>query len=199
MSTKEHGSRSFRAPMAWKFFLLMALIVPSMLAVSWVGGRGMQQMKVRLDALYEDNLTSIQVVSRLSLALEEAEEMSLRLIGDVDPTALDSVRSELREEVFPAVEQRLDALRSISESSEERALVDHLHASWEEFRAFTDSPEFLAASSGRVADDRFIESKAETLSRSFHQRSTGSRCWKARRPGRLGENPSARTRGASRC
>jgi diguanylate cyclase (GGDEF)-like protein len=167
MITRERGSRSFRAPMAWKFFLLMALIVPSTLAVSWVGGRGMHQMKVRLDALYEDNLTSLQVVSRLSLVLEEAEEMSLRLIGDVDPAALDSTRSELREEVFPAVEQRLDALRSISESSEERALVDHLQASWEAFRAFTDSPEFLAASSGRVAQDRFIASKVETLTRSF--------------------------------
>src|SRR4026209_1063253 len=164
MSTKEHGTRSLRAPMAWKFFLLVALIVPSTLAVSWVGGRGMQQMKVRLDVLYEDNLTSIQAVSRLSLALEEAKEMSLRLIGDVDPVSIDRVRTELREEVFPAVEQQIGSLRSISESSEERALVDHLHASWEEFRAFTDSPEFLAASDGRAADDRFIESKTETLS-----------------------------------
>ena len=83
MSTKEHRPRSFRASMAWKFFLLMALIVPSMLAVSWVGDQGMEQMKVRLDALYDDNLTSILVVSRLSLALEEAEEMSLRLIGSL--------------------------------------------------------------------------------------------------------------------
>ena len=96
MSTKEQGTRSFRAPMAWKFFLLMALIVPSTLAVSWVGGRGMQQMKARLDVLYEDNLTSIQAISRLSLTLEEAEEMSLRLIGDVDPVSLESVRTELR-------------------------------------------------------------------------------------------------------
>jgi diguanylate cyclase (GGDEF)-like protein len=167
MSTREQGSRSFRVPMAWKFFLLMALIVPSMLAVSWVGGRGMQQMKARLDSLYEDNLTSLQAVSRLSLALEEAEEMSLRLIADVDAESLDSIRSELREEVFPNVHEQLDALRSISESSEERALVDHLHASWEEFRVFTDSPEFLAASSGHHAQDRFISSKAETLTRSF--------------------------------
>jgi hypothetical protein len=83
------------------------------------------------------------------------------------PIALDRIRSELREEVFPAVEQGVAAIRSISESSEERALVDHLQASWEAFRAFTDSPEFLVASSGRVAHDRFIESKVETLTRSF--------------------------------
>jgi hypothetical protein len=167
MRTREQGPRSFRAPMAWKFFLLMALIVPSMLAVSWVGGRGMGDVKARLDSLYEDNLTSGQAVARLSLVLERAEQMSLRLIDEVDPIALDSVRSELREEVFPAVEQQLDAVRSTSESSEELALIDHLRASWGEFRAFTDSPEFLAASSGRVAQDRFIASKAETLTRSF--------------------------------
>jgi diguanylate cyclase (GGDEF)-like protein len=167
MSMKVDRDRSFRAPLAWKFFLLLALIIPSMLAVSWVGGRGMETMKARLDALYEDNLASLQAVSRLSLTLEEADEMSLRLVGEVDPAALESVRSELREEVFPTVEQGLDAVRSISEAPEERALVDHLSASWEAFRVFTDSPEFLAASSGRYAQDRFISSKTETLARSF--------------------------------
>jgi hypothetical protein len=41
-------------PIAWKFFMLLALIVPSLLAVSWLGGRGMVEMKARLDDVYED-------------------------------------------------------------------------------------------------------------------------------------------------
>ena len=40
-------------------------------------------MKERLDAVYDD-LTSTQAIGSLSVALEEAEEMSLRLVNEVD-------------------------------------------------------------------------------------------------------------------
>jgi hypothetical protein len=73
-------------PIAWKFFLLLVAIVPSVLAVSWVGGRGMASMKVRLDAIYEDNLATTQVIGHLATALEEAEEKTLA--GWVPPTPL---------------------------------------------------------------------------------------------------------------
>ncbi len=167
MSMKAESDRSFRAPLAWKFFLLMALIIPSMLAVSWVGGRGMDSMKARLDSLYEDNLRSIQLVARLSLRLEEAEEMSLRLIDEVDPVALERVRAELREEVFPAVDQQLVSLRSISESVEERAIVRELFLAWQEFRAFADSQGFRAATSGRMKGDTTVSSTVGRLAAAY--------------------------------
>ena len=167
MSMKEDGSRSFRAPMAWKFFLLLALILPSMLAVSWVGSRGMASMKARLDSLYGDNIRSIQIVARLSLRLEEAEEMSLRLIDEVDPAALERVRAELREEVFPAVEQQLVSLRSISESVEERAVIGELYLTWREFRAFTDSSAFIEATSGRTKGDATTSSAVSRLAGAY--------------------------------
>jgi hypothetical protein len=62
--------------------MLLALVVPSLIAVSWVGGRGMAEMKARLDAVYEDNLTSTRAIGSLSVALQQAEQLSLRLIAD---------------------------------------------------------------------------------------------------------------------
>jgi nitrate reductase NapE component len=48
METTRQLPRAPRVPIAWKFFLLLALVVPSLLAVSWVGGTGMVEMKARL-------------------------------------------------------------------------------------------------------------------------------------------------------
>jgi hypothetical protein len=84
METTSRPPSSIRVPIAWKFFVLLALIVPSLLVVSWVGGRGMVEMKERVDADYEDNLTSTQAIGSLSVALEDAEEISLCLVGEVD-------------------------------------------------------------------------------------------------------------------
>jgi len=53
--------------------MLLVLIVPSLLAVSWLGGRGMVEMKARLDEVYEDNLTSTRAIGSLSVALQQAE------------------------------------------------------------------------------------------------------------------------------
>jgi nitrate reductase NapE component len=75
---KTRTPTSIRVPIAWKFFAVLALVIPSLLAVSWVGGRGMVEMK-ELDAVYEDNLASARAIGSLSVALEEAEQLSLRL------------------------------------------------------------------------------------------------------------------------
>jgi hypothetical protein len=84
MDTRPRTATSIRVPIAWKFFALLAQVMPSLLAVSWVGGRGMVEKKERLDAVYDDNLASTHAIGSLSVALEEAEEMSLRLVEQVD-------------------------------------------------------------------------------------------------------------------
>jgi hypothetical protein len=70
MDTRPRTPTSIRVPIAWKFFALLALVIPSLLPVSWVGGRGMVGMKERLDTVYDDNLRSTQAIGSLSVALE---------------------------------------------------------------------------------------------------------------------------------
>jgi HAMP domain-containing protein len=156
-------------PIAWKFFALLALVVPSLLAVSWVGGRGMVGMKERLDAVYDDNLASTQAIGSLSVALEEAEEMSLRLVNEVDHATIVELDSELREGVFTEVAARLNDVRAVSgpDSTQDGIVARSLEASWGEFVAFADSRAFLAATKGPSDDDRTVSSTVERLSTSL--------------------------------
>jgi len=156
-------------PIAWKFFALLALIIPSLLAVSWVGGRGMVGMKERLDTVYDDNLMSTQAIGSLSVALEEAEEMSLRLVDEVDRASIVGLDSELRQEVFPEVALRLNEVRVLSgpDSSEDGVVARSLEAGWGEFVAFANSRAFLAATRGPSDDDRTVSSTLERLSTSL--------------------------------
>jgi diguanylate cyclase (GGDEF)-like protein len=169
MDTSPRTPTSIRVPIAWKFFALLALIIPSLLAVSWVGGRGMVGMKERLDAVYDDNLMSTQAIGSLSVALEEAEEMSLRLVNEVDRATIVGLDSELRLEVFPEVARRLNDVRVLSgpDSSEDGVVARSLEAGWGEFVAFANSRAFLAATRGPSDDDRTVSSTVERLSTSL--------------------------------
>lgn len=51
-------------------------------------------MKERLDTVYDDNLASTHAIGSLSVALEEAEEMSLRLVNEVDRVTIVGLDSE---------------------------------------------------------------------------------------------------------
>jgi len=156
-------------PIAWKFFLLLALVVPSLLAVSWVGGTGMVEMKARLDDVYEDNLTSTRAIGSLSVALQQAEELSLGLIGDVDPASIARLRSELREDLFPEIARRLDDVRLVSgpSSSRDGLVARSLETAWREFAAFADSRGFLAATGGPSDEDATASSTVQRLSTSL--------------------------------
>jgi diguanylate cyclase (GGDEF)-like protein len=161
MGTPGRQRHSFRVPIAWKFFLLLAVIVPSVLAVSWVGARGMGSVKAQLDSVYKDDLATAVVVGRITTEMEKAKEVSLRLITAVDPGLIASLRSELRETVFPEVERRLVELPA--DTPEEHALHGDLQSAWRKFLAYTDSPEFLAASGGLAATDRAVTAELEAL------------------------------------
>ena len=169
MDTRPRTPTSIRVPIAWKFFALLALVIPSLLAVSWVGGRGMVEMKERLDAVYDDNLSSTHAIGSLSVALEEAEQMSLRLVSELDRATIVGLDSELRLEVFPEVARRLNDVRVLSgpDSSEDGVVARSLEAGWGEFVAFANSRPFLDATRGPSDDDRTVSSTVERLSTSL--------------------------------
>ena len=169
MDTRPRTPTSIRVPIAWKFFALLALFIPSLLAVSWVGDRGMVEMKERLDDVYEDNLASTRAIGSLSVALEEAEELSLRLVGEPDRATLVGLDARLREDVFPEVADRLNDVRVLSgpESSPEGEVARSLQAGWGEFVTLANSRAFIAAAEGSSGDDRAVSSTLARLSTSL--------------------------------
>lgn len=126
-------------------------------------------MKERLDAVYDDNLASTQAIGSLSVALEDAEEMSLRLVNEVDHATIVELDSELREGVFIEVAARLSDVRAVSgpDSTQDGIVARSLEAGWGEFVAFADSRAFLAATRGPSDDDRTVSSSVERLSTSL--------------------------------
>jgi len=80
MEANHQSASRIRVPIAWKFFLLIGVVVPSVLAVSVVGVRALGSMKQRLDTVYEDALNRARTIGQLSTAVEEAEEMSRLLV-----------------------------------------------------------------------------------------------------------------------
>ena len=96
MEANRQSASRIRVPIAWKFFLLIGVVVPSVLAVSAVGVRALGSMKQRLDTVYEDALNSARTIGQLSTAVEEAEEMSRLLVAETQASPIRRTTSELR-------------------------------------------------------------------------------------------------------
>jgi diguanylate cyclase (GGDEF)-like protein len=169
METRPRTPTSIRVPIAWKFFALLALVILSLLAVFWVGDRGMLDMKERLGAIYEDNLTSTRAIGSLSVALEEAEQRSLRLVAEPNRTTLAGLDATLREVVLPEVAARLNEVVVVSgpESSPDGVVARSLQASWSQFVTLANSRAFLEATKGPSDDDRTVSSSVAQLGTSL--------------------------------
>jgi diguanylate cyclase (GGDEF)-like protein len=170
IDTRDSRRKGFRVPIAWKFFLLLVVVVPSLIAVSFVGARGMHTMKGRFDSVYQDSVASIELVAHLSVAVEDAEQLSLRLIDETDLGDIADIRSDLHDQVFPDVDRGLAGLRSVGTSASipfNTHLDRQAEAAWREFVAFTNTPEFIAASSGRAEGDGAASSTVERLGRAL--------------------------------
>jgi hypothetical protein len=112
MEALRHGASKVRVPIAWKFFLLLGVVVPSVLAL--VGVRALASTKEPLDTVYDDALTSARTVGRLSTTIEEAEEMSRLLVAQTQPSAIQATTADLRNEVIPNVQREIDQMHALA-------------------------------------------------------------------------------------
>lgn len=160
-----HGSRGassrvyaprrhlFRFPIGWKFLVLLATVVPSMLAISVVAAESLSNLKQELDRVYEDNLVSTRVVGEVAEGMREAEVVVQRLVTERHADVRDRLRTDLRDRVVPRVEGLLLDLRSLSEDdAEDLELEAELERTWRAFVAYATSLEFLTIESPRDRD-----------------------------------------------
>jgi len=112
MEASRHGASKVRVPIAWKFFLLLGVVVPSVLAL--VGVRALASTKEPLDTVYDDALTSARTVGRLSTTIEEAEEKSRLLVAQTQPSAIQATTADLRNEVIPNVQREIDQMHALA-------------------------------------------------------------------------------------
>ena len=79
-----------------KFFLVLVVLVPSLLAVAWVGASAHGRMKAEADRLYADNLLSVQQTAELNARLGEAGWTALQMIPVTVPSVGRSAGRALR-------------------------------------------------------------------------------------------------------
>src|SRR6476659_8860089 len=169
MEANHQSASRIRVPIAWKFFLLIGVVVPSVLAVSVVGVRAPGSMKQRLDTVYEDALNSARTVGQLSTAVEEAEEMSRLLVAQTQASPIHRTTSELRNEVMPRVQREIDQMHALAASDPsggDLLLTERLQNEWQRFLTYTQSQTFLTAASGPSRTDTSVGDRLESLSQS---------------------------------
>jgi hypothetical protein len=187
-----------RFPIGWKFLVVLATVVPSMLAISGVAAESLSNVKQELDRVYEDNLASTRLVGEVAEGMREAEVVVQRLVTERHADVRYGLLVDLRDRVVPRVEALLFDLRSLSEDdAEDLGLEAELERTWRAFIAYATSPEFLTLESPLDRDlasehiGRLGESVTRRPSPSISPRS-GRRETRKRRP-------SAPTRGPSSC
>jgi diguanylate cyclase (GGDEF)-like protein len=170
MEANRRGTSRVRVPIAWKFFLLLGVVVPSVLAVSWVGVRSLTSMKARLDTVYSDALSSARTVGQLTTSIEEAEEVSRLLVAETHPSEIEDISAELRGEVMPGVQRDIDTMHELAtggSDTSDLAITDQLQTEWQRFLAFAGSREFLVAARGPSPSDpavsAHLENRAQAL------------------------------------
>jgi diguanylate cyclase (GGDEF)-like protein len=169
MEANRQSASRIRVPIAWKFFLLIGVVVPSVLAVSVVGVRALGSMKQRLDTVYEDALNSARTIGQLSTAVEEAEEMSRLLVAQTQASPIRRTTSELRNDVMPQVQREIDQIHVLAASHPsggDLLLTERLQNDWQRFLTYTQSKVFLTAASGPSSTDPAVGDRLESLSQS---------------------------------
>jgi diguanylate cyclase (GGDEF)-like protein len=161
---REEGSRTMarsKLTIAPKFFLVLAVVGPLMLALAFVGLHGLNGMRAESDAIFQDNVRTTEKTLALARHVLEARGLALELIAVTSPARRRTVSEELDQRVIPAVEADLAALHLLhaGDPVAERRTVAQLPAAWRRFLALRHSHllELQAVRSKTAARDRLAD------------------------------------------
>jgi len=151
-----------RLTISRKFFVVLAVLTPLIVAVALAGVVGLGSMKSAFDGVFAGNIHVSRVSTTLGANLSSAEEVALQLAGATDPRERHSLNVMLDQSVGPAVDAGLAQLQALHshDPQAERARVKQLIQGWSQFVALRDSG--VLASSGVVAGGRRASNRLES-------------------------------------
>ena len=125
---------------AFRFALVIGVLVPTLGAVGWVGLHGMQSGRNAVDSLYADHLTTIGDAATLSTALQDADLDSIELLSPISSTTRLQILSNLVTVVLPEVNSSIALVDTESANDPlEQPRTVALEADWSKFQAFVAS------------------------------------------------------------
>jgi diguanylate cyclase (GGDEF)-like protein len=130
-----------RLTISYKFFAVLAVLAPLMLAVAVAGVAGLGSMRSEFDGVFADNIHTSQVSTSLGADFARADEIALRLAAVTDPGERRMLFGILDQNVVPAVDAGLSVLRALhaKDPVSERARIERLDLGWSQFVALRDT------------------------------------------------------------
>ncbi len=124
----------FRLSIAAKFFLMLAVVAPLIVAVAVVGDRGLHGMKDETDLIINDNVHVNQVLDSLGAKLARADQVS-RLMVSATPARRELLAAELDENIIPGVDRSIALLRRLhaKDAAYERRPAEQFAIGWRQF------------------------------------------------------------------
>ncbi len=150
-----------RLTISHKFFAVLAVLAPLIVAVAVAGVVGLGSMKAEFDGVFADNIQTSQVSTNLGAAFARADDISLRLSAATDPGERRSLFAAL-DQVVPAVYSGLSDLQALhaKDPISERAKLERLSDGWSQFIALRDTGALSverSVSGGPNGSDRLID------------------------------------------
>jgi diguanylate cyclase (GGDEF)-like protein len=145
-----------------KFFAVLAVLAPLILAVAVAGMLGLGSMKGEFDRVFADNIHTSQVSTRLGADFARADQIALQLAAATDPGERRQLFVSLDQSVVPAVDIGLNQLRALhaSDPVAERTGAQRLAHGWSQFIALRDTGALngqTTAADRRVGSDRLTD------------------------------------------
>ena len=130
-----------RLTISRKFFAVLAVLVPLIVAIALAGVIGLASMNSEFDQVFADNVHVSQVSTSLGADLSHAEELALRLTTATDSGERQTLNATLDQSVVPAVDTGLAALQALhaADGPAARAQVQRLVRGGSQFVALRDT------------------------------------------------------------
>jgi len=81
--------------------VVLALLMPSLFAVAWVGVNGHAKMKEAADRMYQEQVIKGQLTAQLDSSVTQVGWTALQLIPITRPARLTELRVQLGERIVP--------------------------------------------------------------------------------------------------
>ena len=170
MPTFEYVTPHRRGGIASRFYVVLAVLIPAMVAVAALGIHGLARMNDELDTISEDEVPQMQLAAELEEGLQAAQVTALRLIPTTNVALQERLGSELDTDIRSRVERAIAALRESNASDPndrgDLAKVDRISRQWKEFLGLRRQGVFEVVGEDAVSA-RLNDRLADRLSRIF--------------------------------
>jgi diguanylate cyclase (GGDEF)-like protein len=128
-----------------KFFLVLMVLVPCLLAVAWVGIAAQRRASAEAHDLYAHNLTEAQHLANVASDISSVGRLGLEVLMENRATELAEQRVRLYDQAVPAVEAQIGSLNGDHASAEDVRQGDVIEQDWRQLADILSSQAFRSA------------------------------------------------------